>query len=143
LGLAICRQFAQMLGGTVQAKSEPGKGSTFRVELLVESAEELQAGDAEAEIEAIVMVAPDRPPFRICEDCRSHRPQRTGGSRSTSRGPEIPVAIGCTPLDKERITEGSRLVSAGNPALGAELSRRADAFEFTPIMRAIRSGAAA
>ena len=45
-------------------------------------------------------------------------------------------------LDTERITEGSRLVSAGNPALGAELSR-ADAFEFTPIMRAIRSGAAA
>ena len=46
-------------------------------------------------------------------------------------------------LDTKRITEGSRLVSAGNPALGAELSRRADAFEFTPIMRAIRSGAAA
>jgi CheY-like chemotaxis protein len=42
-------------------------------------------------------------------------------------------------LEKERITEVIGSVSAVNPALGAELSRRADAFEFTPIMRAIQS----
>jgi hypothetical protein len=42
-------------------------------------------------------------------------------------------------LEKERITEVIRLVSAINPALGTELSRRTDAFEFTSIMRAIQS----
>ena len=41
-------------------------------------------------------------------------------------------------LEKDRIAEVIELVSALNPALGAELSRRADAFEFTPIMRAIQ-----
>jgi CheY-like chemotaxis protein len=46
-------------------------------------------------------------------------------------------------LEKERIREVIRSVSVVNPALGAELSRHADAFELTPIMRAIQSGEAA
>jgi two-component system, sensor histidine kinase len=33
LGLAICRELAQMMGGSVCARSEVGKGSTFTVEL--------------------------------------------------------------------------------------------------------------
>ncbi len=65
LGLAICRQFAQMMEGAIQVESEPGRGSTFRVELFAEAAEEFQAGGALEEIEAIVMVEPDQPPFRI------------------------------------------------------------------------------
>ena len=40
LGLAICHQFAQMMEGGLQVESEPGRGSTFRVELFVEAAEE-------------------------------------------------------------------------------------------------------
>ena len=35
LGLALSRQFAQMLGGDIQAASAPGSGSTFTVELPV------------------------------------------------------------------------------------------------------------
>jgi CheY-like chemotaxis protein len=46
-------------------------------------------------------------------------------------------------LEKDRITDAIRLVSAINPALGAELSRRADASECTLIMRAIQSEAVA
>lgn len=36
LGLAICRELAQMLNGAVGLSSEPGKGSTFFVELSFE-----------------------------------------------------------------------------------------------------------
>lgn len=46
-------------------------------------------------------------------------------------------------LKKDRISEVIRSVSVVNPALGAELSRHADIFELTPIMRAIQSGEAA
>jgi len=43
-------------------------------------------------------------------------------------------------LDKERIAELIQDISVVNPDLAAELSRRADAFEFTPIMRALQAG---
>lgn len=42
-------------------------------------------------------------------------------------------------LDQERIIQVIGSVSAVNPALGSELTRHAQALEFTPIMRALRS----
>ncbi len=43
-------------------------------------------------------------------------------------------------LETERIAAVIGLISVENPTFAAELSRRADASEFTPIMRAIQSG---
>ncbi len=37
LGLAICDHFCRMLGGTIQAKSTPGEGSTFTVRIPAET----------------------------------------------------------------------------------------------------------
>jgi len=40
LGLTICRQYVELLGGSISVESEEGKGSTFTVELPVEIVDE-------------------------------------------------------------------------------------------------------
>jgi signal transduction histidine kinase/CheY-like chemotaxis protein len=39
LGLSICRQLTELMGGTIKARSEPGRGSVFTVEIPFAAAE--------------------------------------------------------------------------------------------------------
>ena len=52
LGLSIVRRFAELLGGTVGATSEPGRGSHFWVDLPLEPAQDPSASEADATAEA-------------------------------------------------------------------------------------------
>jgi len=66
LGLSITRQFVQMMGGTIDLQSEPGKGSLFRVDLPLSQA---QAEDIvkqkQPDAGPVVGLAPGQPPYRI------------------------------------------------------------------------------
>jgi len=64
LGLSIVREYARLLGGTVEVRSEVGSGSLFRVNLPVEvaKAEEVTTVD---ESRHVVGLAPGQPDWRV------------------------------------------------------------------------------
>ena len=49
IGLAICAELTQLMGGTIEASSEPGKGSTFTLMLPLKPAEAVAVATAQAD----------------------------------------------------------------------------------------------
>ncbi|MCE3290212.1 MAG: response regulator [Caulobacter sp.] len=71
LGLAICRSLAELMGGSIQAISNPGEGSTFMVMLPLEQAEgvddaEAAAPAAEAEVGGVHVLLAEGSPTTWC-----------------------------------------------------------------------------
>ncbi|MDD5268061.1 MAG: PAS domain S-box protein [Methylococcales bacterium] len=66
LGLTITREFVQMMDGTINVESAPGKGSTFRVELPVEKVAAADVTRPESIVQGdITGLAPGQPEYRI------------------------------------------------------------------------------
>src|SRR6185437_2822961 len=58
LGLSICRELAELMGGSIEAESEPGRGTVFTVILPIPwLGEASEAGEPEA----AAAIAPSRP----------------------------------------------------------------------------------
>jgi CheY-like chemotaxis protein len=67
LGLAITRHFVEMMNGTINVESMPGKGSVFKVDLPLELPTEIEitAGKEEAPSGEVCGLAPGHPAWRI------------------------------------------------------------------------------
>ena len=106
LGLTITRKFCEMMGGTIAAESEPGKGTTFTVRLPAEVVER-KAQSAEA------------------VDQRGVFPVRSASSRPF---PMTVLVIDDDPVVRDLLQtflgrEGYRVVSASNGEDGLRLAR--------------------
>jgi CheY-like chemotaxis protein len=65
LGLSITRQFVQLLGGSIQMESAPGRGSRFHIEVPVEPAEASEVAPEIVTTEQVLGLAPGQPDYRI------------------------------------------------------------------------------
>jgi PAS domain S-box-containing protein len=76
LGLTITRQFVQMMGGSINLESTPGKGTLFRIELPLKEAKESDICKPEQiDKGEVVGLAPGQPEYRILivEDQRDNQ----------------------------------------------------------------------
>jgi len=77
LGLSIVRQFSELMGGVVTVESTLGKGSLFRVELPLETADETEIRRRQDQVVSgeVVALAPNQPDYRIliAEDQRENQ----------------------------------------------------------------------
>jgi len=74
LGLSICRQYIQLMGGDICVTSTPGKGSVFKFDILIETAEN-SVTDKEQLTRRVIGLAPEQPIYRalIVEDKKESR----------------------------------------------------------------------
>jgi len=64
LGLAISRQFIQLMGGDIRVESEVGKGSVFTFEIQAEAAEMVE-GSLEQPARRVIGLEPNQATYRI------------------------------------------------------------------------------
>ena len=69
LGLPITKKFCEMLGGTIEATSEPGQGSSFKIRLPARTpAPEVEESASEAEAESVAVASEGAPTVLVIDD---------------------------------------------------------------------------
>jgi hypothetical protein len=110
LGLSLCREFCELLGGSIGARSEPGKGSCFTVELPVDAAAPLAlapATEAAAEAEPAAGATHSTHTVLVIDDDRDAR-------ELTARALRLE---GCAVLEADNGNDGLRLAREHRPQL--------------------------
>jgi PAS domain S-box-containing protein len=65
LGLAISQKFVELMGGTIQVNSQPGKGSIFSFEIQVSAAEALPIEKQPSTTGKVIGLVANQPSYRI------------------------------------------------------------------------------
>jgi signal transduction histidine kinase/CheY-like chemotaxis protein len=75
LGLAICRNVVQVLGGIIQLESQPGRGTRFHVEVPAEAVDPSELRSQALYGEQVIGLQPGQPEYRILivEDQKENR----------------------------------------------------------------------
>lgn len=75
LGLPISQKFVQLMGGELHVKSQPGYGSTFSFEVLVNRAEKSSDENSQSAYQTVIGLAPGQPQYRvlIADDAPTNR----------------------------------------------------------------------